>query len=309
MDKNQFVHLHAHTEYSLLDGACRVVDDKGNAAELIKFIASQKMPALAMTDHGNMYGAIEFYRACQSQGIKPIIGMESYVAPKSRLDKNTSISASNNHLTLLSKNSQGYENLMKLSSLSFTEGFYYKPRVDWEILEKYHEGLIGMSGCLKGKIAELINEGKEDEASQTAGKYQEIFGKGNFYLELMDQGIEAQKKVNKTLLEISKKTGVPVVATNDCHYLKKDDAYAHDVLLCIGTQRVLSDKTRLKYSTNEFYYKSAQEMIKIFSEVPQAIHATVEIASQCNLEIRFDQILLPHYNVPQGETMDSYLEK
>ncbi len=304
-----FVHLHAHTEYSLLDGACRVVDDRGKPSELIRFIASQKMPALAMTDHGNIFGTIEFYRSCHEEGIKPILGMEAYVAPASRKEKSGTLSSSNNHLTLLAKNDKGYENLLKLTSLSYMEGFYYKPRVDWESLEKYHEGIIALSGCLKGKIAETILKENNDKAKTLAGKYQEIFGKGNFYLELMDHGIENQRIVDRSLLEISKDTGIPLVATNDCHYLKKEDAFAHDVLLCIGTGRLLSDTNRMKYAAEEFYYKTPQEMAKIFAEVPSAIQSTLDIANQCNVEIRFDRILLPHYQVPQGESMDSYLEK
>lgn len=306
---SQFVHLHAHSEYSLLDGACRITDDRGKASELIKFVASQKMPALAMTDHGNIFGAIEFYKSCQSEGVKPIIGMEAYVAPKLRNDRSGTLSTSNNHLTLLAKNEKGYENLMKLTSISYLEGFYYKPRIDWEILEKYHEGLIALSGCLKGKLAETILQEKSDQTLELAGKYQEIFGKGNFYLEIMDHGIEAQKKVDRTLIELSQKTEIPLVATNDCHYFKKEDAFAHDVLLCIGTGKVVSEPNRMRYASEEFYYKSPQEMEKLFSEVPQALHSTIEIASHCNLEIKFDRILLPQYQVPQGETMDSYLEK
>ncbi|MBI2119741.1 MAG: DNA polymerase III subunit alpha [Elusimicrobia bacterium] len=306
---SQFVHLHAHSEYSLLDGACRITDDRGKPSELIKFVAAQKMPALAMTDHGNIFGAIEFYKSCQAEGIKPIIGMEAYVAPKLRNDRSGTLSTSNNHLTLLAKNEKGYENLMKLTSISYLEGFYYKPRIDWEILEKYHEGLIALSGCLKGKIAETILQEKSDQTLELAGKYQDIFGKGNFYLEIMDHGIEAQKKVDRTLTELSQKTGIPLVATNDCHYFKKEDAFAHDVLLCIGTGKVVTESNRMRYASEEFYYKSPQEMEKLFSEVPQAIRSTIEIASRCNLEIKFDRILLPQYQVPQGETMDSYLEK
>ena len=307
--KDQFVHLHAHTEYSLLDGAVRVADDKGKPSELIKFVAKEKMPALAMTDHGNIFGAIEFYRCCQEEGVKPIVGMEAYLAPKSRLDKTGTLSASNNHITLLAKNDKGYENLMKLTSISFLEGFYYKPRIDWETLEKHHEGLIALSGCLKGRLAGAILEGNEQKALEVAGSFQELFGKGNFYLEMMDHGLEQQKKVDTEILKLSVKTGIPVVATNDCHYLRKDDAFAHDVLLCIGTGKVLSDQNRMKYAQHEFYYKTPQEMAKVFGEVPEALHATLDIASMCNLELKFDRILLPHYEVPQGETQDSYLEK
>ncbi len=308
MSKHNFVHLHAHTEYSLLDGAVRVADDKGKPAELIKFIASHKMPALAMTDHGNMHGAIEFYGACQTEGVKPIIGMEAYVAPGSRTERSGTLSTSNNHLTLLAKNDKGYANLMKLTSLSYLEGFYYKPRIDWELLEKYHEGIIALSGCLKGKIAQTIMNGKEDETLELAGKCQEIFGKDHFYLEIMDHGIEKQKQVDTALLALSKKTGIPLVATNDCHYLKKEDAFAHDVLLCIGTGKMLSESARMKYATEEFYYKTPEAMAKIFAEIPEAVTNTVEIANMCNLELKFDRLLLPHYKVPEGQSLDGYLE-
>lgn len=304
-----FVHLHAHTEYSLLDGAVRLADAHGAPGDLMKLVASKGMPALAMTDHGNLFGAIEFYNCCNKAGIKPILGIEAYIAPASRLDKSGTIAQSNNHLTLLAKNEQGYQNLIKLTSLSYLEGFYYKPRMDWELLQKYHEGLIALSGCLKSKTSEAILAGKIETALAIAEKYQELFGKGNYYLELMDHGIEDQKKVNRSLLEISRKTGIPVVATNDAHYLKREDAIAHDVLLCIGTGKVLSETNRMKYATEEFYYKSPEEMAKVFSEVPQALRATVEIAEKCNLEIKMEQILLPSYQVPHGDTHDSYLEK
>ncbi len=309
MNKPNFVHLHAHTEYSLLDGAVRIADDKGKPSDLIKYVAQHKMPALAMTDHGNIFGAIEFYNCCQQEGIKPIIGMEAYVAPKSRTERSGTLSGSNNHLTLLAKNNQGYENLMKLTSLSYREGFYYKPRVDWESIEKYHEGIIALSGCLKGKIAEAALNGGEDAVIGLAGQYQEIFGKEHFYLEVMDHGIENQRKVDRVLQEVSKKTGIPLVATNDCHYFKKDDAFAHDVLLCIGTGKNLSDANRMKYASHEFYYKSPEEMALVFGEMPQAMNTTLDIAAMCNVELKFDRILLPQYEVPEGETMDSYLEK
>ncbi len=309
MSQSSFVHLHAHTEYSLLDGAVRVADDKGKPSELIKFIASHKMPALAMTDHGNMHGAIEFYSACQTEGIKPIIGMEAYVAPKSRTDRSGTLSTSNNHMTLLAKNEKGYANLMKLTSLSYLEGFYYKPRVDWELLEKYHEGIIALSGCLKGKLAQTVLDGQEQETLELAGKCQEVFGKGNYYLELMDHGIEKQKIVATALIALSKKTGIPLVATNDCHYFKKEDAFAHDVLLCIGTGKLLSETARMKYATEEFYYKTPEAMAKVFGEIPEAIKNTVEIAHMCNLELKFDRLLLPQYKVPDNENLDSYLEK
>src|SRR3989344_1818523 len=303
-----FVHLHAHTEYSLLDGAVRLVDERGKPSELVKYVAAQKMPALAMTDHGNIFGAIEFYSACQKEGVKPIIGMEAYVSPGARTDRSGTLSSSNNHLTLLAKDNQGYENLMKLTSLSYLEGFYYKPRIDWELLEKYHEGIIALSGCLKGKVAQTVLEGREDETQRVAGEYRELFGKGNFYLELMDHGIEKQRGVASALTALSKKAGIPLVATNDCHYLRKDDAFAHDVLLCIGTGKLLSESARMKYATEEFYYKTPEQMAQLFAEVPEAVKNTVEIAHLCNLELKFNRLLLPQYKVPEGQTLDSYLE-
>ncbi|MBN1621648.1 MAG: DNA polymerase III subunit alpha [Endomicrobiales bacterium] len=310
---SEFVHLHNHTEYSLLDGACSILDEKGKPSELIQTISHRfKMPALAITDHGNMYGAIEFYNACRSSGIKPIIGCEIYVAPGSRFDKASvgrGMSDSYFHLTLLAKDFEGYQNLMHLVSCGFLEGFYYKPRVDKELLEKYHKGIIALSGCMKGEVGSLILKDDIKKAEEVANQYLNIFGKGNFYLEIMDQGLEDQKKINASLIKLSKKTGIPLVATNDCHYLKKEDAFDHDVLLCIGTGKNLDEPDRMRFSSDQFYYRPPEEMIKLFSSVPDAIKNTLEIAEKTSLELNFNQLLLPDYPVPKNTNAEDYLEK
>ncbi|MBD3271566.1 MAG: DNA polymerase III subunit alpha, partial [Elusimicrobia bacterium] len=309
MQHASFVHLHNHTEYSLLDGACRLVDDKGKPAELLKTIESWKMPALAITDHGTMNGALEFYSACTALGIKPIIGSECYVAPGSRFDKNGSMGDYAYHITLLAINGTGYVNLMKLSSIGFTEGFYYKPRIDKEVLRQHAQGLIGLSGCLKGEIAKLLLKGQRDKACAAVNEYRDIFGKDNFYLEVMNHGLPDQLKLIPELVWLSRQMNVPLVATNDCHYLRKTDFEAHDALLCIGTGKIMSDERRMRFSANEFYYKSPDEMIALFRDMPQAIKSTIEITERCTLEISFDDLHLPHYPIPSGETADSYLER
>lgn len=309
MDHAQFVHLHNHTEYSLLDGACRITDDKGKPGELIKTISSWRMPALAITDHGNMYGVIDFYRACTAVGVKPIIGCECYIAPRSRFEKTGGMGDHAYHITLIAKNETGYKNLMKLSSIGFIEGFYYKPRIDKEVLRKHSAGLIGLSGCLKGEVAKNLVRSNEGEAEKIAREYADIFGPGNFYLEVMNHGIPDQITVLPKIAVLSKKMNIPLVATNDCHYMKKADAEVHDALLCIGTGKLLSDEKRLKFSTSEFYYKSPQAMIELFKEYPQAIKSTIEITEKCSLELSFDNLHLPHYPIPEGETPDTYLEK
>ncbi len=319
----EFVHLHNHTEYSLLDGACRIVDDRDLPAELLRWISTFSNPALAITDHGNMFGAIEFYRACTSLGIKPIIGCEVYIAPQSRFMKKNLGKVNNtlakgdsqpevsfDHLTLLATDITGYKNLMNLVSIGYLEGYYYRPRIDKEILEKYRQGLIVLSGCLKGEIQRLLLQGKNEEAKKQVDYFSQIFGKGNFYLELMDNDMPQQKKLIPLLVELSKTTGIEVVVTNDCHYLKKEDAYAHDILLCIGTGRKLNEPERLRFPTNEFYYKSADEMHRLFSYSPQGLKNTLVIAEKCNLRISFDQLYLPEYILPQGGylNLDEYLE-
>ena len=311
----EFVHLHNHTEYSLLDGAVRITNDKGKPGELFDLIAKEyKMPALAITDHGNMYGAMEFYWAAKESGIKPIIGCEVYVAPKSRFDKNIDRNAEDggnyNHLTLLAKDFKGYQNLMHIVSIGFIEGFYYKPRVDKEVLRKYSEGILAMSGCLAGEVAAYLLRGNAEKATNAAVELRDIFGKDNFYLEIMDNGLEEQQKIIPDLLELSKKTAIPLVATNDCHFLKKEDAAIHDILLCIGTGKMIDDVKRMRFDSDLFFFRSADEMAKTFSYVPDALKNTLEIAEKTNLEIKSDQLLLPQFPVPPEYQSDSqYLEK
>lgn len=311
----EFVHLHNHTEYSLLDGAVRITNDKGKPGELFDIIAKDhKMPAVAITDHGNMYGAMEFYWAAKASGIKPIIGCEVYVAPKSRFDKNIDRDAEDggnyNHLTLLAKNFKGYQNLMQIVSIGFIEGFYYKPRVDKEVLRKYSDGIIAMSGCLAGEVASFLLKGNTEKAENAAIELRDIFGKDNFYLEIMDNGLADQQKIIPDLLEISKKTGIPLVATNDCHFLRKEDAEIHDILLCIGTGKMIDDVKRMRFDSDLFYFRSPEEMAKTFSYVPDALKNTLEIAEKTNLEIKSDQLLLPKFPVPKEYKSDSeYLEK
>ncbi|HOW27435.1 MAG TPA: DNA polymerase III subunit alpha [Elusimicrobiota bacterium] len=309
MSHAPFVHLHNHTEYSLLDGACRLTDDKGNPSELLKSMANAKYRALAITDHGNMFGALEFYQACTDSGIKPILGVEAYMAPGSRLDRTGSPGDVSYHLTLLAENETGYQNLLKLTSKAYLEGFYYKPRIDKEILAAHSEGVIGLSGCLKGEIPSALLSNQPEKAQKLLDDYRSIFAKDHFYLELMDHGMPEQKAVIPLLTDLSKRSGIPLVATNDCHYLRREDSFPHDVLLCIGTGKTLNDEKRLKYPTAEFYYKSPQEMMALFGEIPGAIENTVSIAEMCHLQLKFNQILLPRYDVPSGETPDSYLEK
>ena len=303
MKSSHFIHLHVHSQYSLLDGAIRFEE----AFDLAK---KYRMDALALTDHGNMFGAIEFYQTAIKHGIKPIIGCEIYVAPGSRFEKKMGEGEEGNyHLTLLVKNETGYFNLLKLVSLAYLEGFYYKPRVDKELLNKYHEGLIALSGCMKGEVAALAGRGEMKKALQSAEEYKKIFDDRRFYMEIQNNGVENQLQVNERLLEIGHQLSLPAVATNDCHYLHRKDAKAQEVLLCIQTGKTLQDSDRMKFSSDEFYFKSPQEMIGLFQNTPEAISNTVEIAGQCNLEIRFDAKHIPRIAVPAGETSESYLEK
>ena len=301
MIHSDFVHLHVHTQYSLLDGACLI-------KKLVDIARQMKMPACAMTDHGNMFGAIEFYQTCMQNGVKPIIGCEVYIAPNSRLDRTVySGGGSSNHLILLAKDEAGYRNLMKLVSIGYLEGFYYKPRIDKEALARHSEGLIALSSCLKSEFAKLALDGKEDKIKQLAGQYQEILGKDNFYFELQDNDILEQKKVSSVLIKSGKALGIPIVATNDVHYLTKDSAKAHEALLCIQTQTTLDDPKRMRLQTDQFYFKSPQEMKALFRETPDAITNTIRIAEKCNLELDFSKTFLPHYSPPAGITREKYL--
>jgi DNA polymerase-3 subunit alpha len=302
MPTDSFVHLHLHTEYSLLDGAIRIPD-------LMKKAAGFGMPAVAMTDHGNMFGAIEFYQAAVKTGVKPIIGCEVYMAPGSMIDKGASSARdAAYHFTLLAKDLQGYSNLVKLVSAAHLEGFHYKPRIDKELLAKHSAGLIGMSACLKGEINVAIQAGDLNKAEKSAAEFSDIFGPDNFFLELHDHGIEAQHLCNRALLEISKKLGIPPVAANDVHFLERSHHEAHDVLICIGTGSMVHDERRMHYPT-EVYFKSAEEMRALFSEVPDAVQNSLRIAEACNLKLEFGVSKYPAYTPPEGKTREEYLRE
>ena len=284
-----FVHLHIHSEFSLLDGANRIKELPVRAKEL-------GMDAMAITDHGVMFGAIDFYKACKANGIKPIIGCEVYVAPRTRHDKDE-LDSKYNHLILLAKNNDGYKNLSKLVSLSFTEGFYYKPRIDKEILEQYHENLICCSACLAGEINQAILKNDMDEARRVASWFKGVFGK-DYYLEIQNNGVKEQVLVNQKLVQLSRELDIPLVATNDAHYLKREDSYNHEVLLCIQTGKRMTDEDRMRFETDELYVKSPEEMKEYFANVPDAIENTVKIADECNVEFEFGHTILPNYDVP-----------
>ena len=302
MHHSDFVHLHLHTQFSLLDGAIRLDPLFEKAREF-------KMPAIAMTDHGNLYGAVDFYQKAHKYGIKPIIGCEVYVAPKSRLNKSGARGPSDSsyHLILLVKNKKGYTNLCKLVSSGHLEGFYYRPRIDLDILKEHNEGLIALSACLHGQIPHLINRGKQEEAIEMAKEYAGIFDKNRFFLELQENSIADQKRVNDGLLEISKEVGLPVVATNDCHYLNREDAKAHELLLCIQTGKTTKDEKRMKFTGDDFYLKSADEMKAAFSYSPEAIRNTIEIAERCNLEMKFGEYHFPKFEVPDKLDLKDFL--
>ena len=289
----KFVHLHIHSEFSLLDGANRIKDIPKRAKEL-------GMDSIAITDHGVMYGVIDFYKACKNEGIKPIIGCEVYVAPRgrNRFDKEPGIDNRYNHLILLAKNIQGYKNLSKLVSLGFTEGYYYKPRIDYEILEKYSEGLVCLSACLAGAVNQALLNGKEDEAEEIANWHKKVFG-DDYYIEIQNNGLKEQVLANQRLVQLARKLDIPLVATNDAHYLKKEDAYNHEVLLCIQTGKRMTDEDRMRFDTDELYIKSPEEMIDYFKAFPDAIENTVKIAERCNIEFEFGHTILPNYDVPK----------
>ena len=299
---SNFVHLHIHSEFSLLDGANRIKDLPVRAKEL-------GMDAMAITDHGVMYGVIDFYKACKKEGIKPIIGCEMYVAPRSRLSKEPGIDNKYNHLILLAKDNEGYKNLSKLVSIGFVEGYYYKPRIDLEMLEKYHKGLVCLSGCLAGSVSQAILNRDMKKAEETALWYKDLF-KDDYYLEIQNNGIEEQVLVNQKLIELSRKLDIPLVATNDAHYLKKGDAYNHEVLLCIQTGKRMSDPDRMRFETEELYVKSPEEMSEYFSAFPDAIENTVKIAEKCNVDFEFGNTILPNYDVPEEyETHYDFMKK
>ena len=315
MKTPRFVHLHLHTDYSLLDGAC-------DLEEVVDEAARRNMPAVAVTDHGNLFAAESFYQTAKTRGVKPIIGCEVYVAKGSRHDRGessqrdaangSSHSAAepgqrgNNHLVLLCENAEGYRNLVKLVSAGFLEGFYYKPRIDYDLLAKHSGGLIALSACLRGAVTENLVEERPDQAVEAAYRLRDIFGKGNFFLEIQDQGLELDKRVNPQIVSLSKKTGIPLVATNDCHYLKHSDAHAHEVLLCIQTGKNMSDSHRMKFATDQFFFKTAEEMALVFGEIPEALERTVAIADRCNVKIEAVKNSFPDFQVPEGHTVDTF---
>jgi DNA polymerase-3 subunit alpha len=315
MGTPRFVHLHLHTDYSLLDGACDIKELVGEAAR-------RGMPAVAVTDHGNLFAAEQFYHQAATCGVKPIIGCEVYVARGSRHDRGTDAGASTgrgtapesgqrgtNHLVLLCENAEGYRNLVKLVSAGFLEGFYYKPRMDLDLLSQHSRGLIALSACLRGAVAEPLLEGQYDQARSSAHRLQDIFGKGNFFLEVQDQGLEVDGPVNKELVRLSRESGIPLVATNDCHYLTQSDARAQEVLMCIQTGKTMSDPQRMRFATDQFYFKTAEEMARVFAELPEAVERTVSIAERCNVRIDPVRNSFPEFKVPEGHTLDSYFEQ
>ena len=299
---SEFVHLHVHSEFSLLDGANRIKDLPVRAKEL-------GMDAIAVTDHGAMFGTIDFYKACKANGVKPIIGCEVYVAPRTRFDKEPNIDNKYYHLILLAKNNEGYKNLAKLVSLGYVDGYYYKPRIDKEILEKYHEGLICCSACLGGEIAQSILKDDLAKAEEIALWHKNIFGE-DYYLEVQSNTLREQILVNQKLVELARKLNIPLVATNDSHYLKKEDYYNHEVLLCIQTGKRMTDEDRMKFQTNDFYIKSPEEMKEFFKNIPEALENTVKIAEKCNVDFEFGHTILPNYDVPEEfETHYDYIKK
>ena len=299
-----FAHLHVHTEYSLLDGSNKIKECVARVKEL-------GMDSVAITDHGVMFGVIDFYRAAKAEGIKPILGCEVYVAPGSRFDKEATGSGDDRyyHLVLLAENDLGYHNLMKIVSRGFTEGYYYKPRVDLEVLKEFHEGIIALSACLAGEVQKNILRGMYEEGKKAALRYRDIFGEGNFFLELQDHGMQEQKLVNQSLLRMSQETGIELVATNDVHYTYAEDEKAHDILLCVQTGKKLADEDRMRYEGGQYYIKSEDEMRSLFPYALQALENTQKIADRCNVEIEFGVHKLPKYDVPDGYTSWEYLNK
>ena len=298
-----FSHLHVHTEYSLLDSSNKIKEYVARVKEL-------GMNSAAITDHGVMFGVIDFYRAAKEAGINPILGCEVYVAPGSRFDKETQTGENRYyHLVLLAENNQGYSNLMKIVSAGFVEGYYYKPRVDMEVLEKYHEGIIALSACLAGEVARYLSRGLYEEGKKAALRYEQIFGKGNFFLELQDHGIAQQQIVNQQLIRMNQETGIDLVCTNDVHYTYADDAAPHDILLCIQTGKKVEDEDRMRYEGGQYYVKSTEEMAQLFPYVPEALENTQKIADRCHVEIEFGVTKLPKYDVPEGYTSWEYLNK
>src|SRR5436305_4796754 len=307
MANNKFVHLHLHTDYSLLDGAIQVKP----LAERVKEL---EMPACAMTDHGNMYGAVSFYKEMKAHDVKPIIGCEVYLAPGSRFDKKEAQRGEKpyNHMILLAKDREGYHNLVRLTSKAFKEGFYRKPRIDRELLSEFSGGLVGLSACLSGVPQAHLKNGKLDAAEKSAYEFQDILGKGNYFLEIQDHELEDQRKINQNLIELSRKTGIPLVATNDAHYLFREDYEAHDVMLCIGTGKTVNDTNRMRFGGPQWYVRSPEELSQILKHIHDALTRTLEIAEMCDLKLPLGENQLPVYPIPAGEgdlTVDEYFER
>ncbi len=302
MVSQDFSHLHVHTEYSLLDGFSRV-------KKLISRTKELGMTSIAITDHGCMFGAIDFYKTAKKEGIKPIIGCEVYTAARTLRDKDPNYDKGQGHLILLAKNMEGYQNLIKMVSKAYVEGFYYKPRVDIDELKKYSEGIIAMSACLAGDVSQALMNRNYEKAKKLAIQYNEIFGQDNFYLELQDHNIPEQRQVNSDLVKLGRELNIPLVATNDVHYINKEDSKIHDVLMCIQMGKTVNDPSRMRFESDEFYLKSREEMESLFNYAPDAIENTLKIAERCNVEFDFDTIHLPQYDVPEGYTVNSYLRE
>ena len=298
-----FVHLHVHSEFSLLDGACRVAQMPQRAREL-------GQQALAITDHGAMYGCVDFYKACKKEGIKPIVGCEVYMAPRTRFDKTSELDGEAYHLVLLCENMEGYRNLIYMVSQGFTEGFYNKPRIDWDLLQQRHEGLICLSACLAGQIPQLLRQGNYQGAKEIAQDYRNLFGPDHYYLEVQDHGLPDQKMVNQGLARLARELGLGLVATNDAHYLRRQDARIQDVLMCIQMGKTVEDENRMRFEGDEFYLKSTDEMAALFPEdqFPGALSNTADIADRCQVEFDFDQRHLPAFDIPGGRDAKEYLQ-
>jgi DNA polymerase-3 subunit alpha len=299
MPDTPFVHLHLHSDYSLLDGACEI-------GQLIRAVQEQGMPAVALTDHGNLFGAVQFYTTAKDNGVHPIIGCEVYVSQQGH--KVRSDTDRYNHLILLCENQEGYRNLIELASTAYLEGFYYKPRLDKDLLARHSGGLIALSACLKGDINEKLLADRYEEARRLAHSYVDIFGRGNFFLELQNHNLEEDRRVIPLAVRLARETGIPLVATNDAHYLHRDDALSHDVMLCIQTGKMLSDETRLRWKTEDFYLKSRAEMLALFGEIEEALDCTWEIAQRCQVTLEQVQEPFPKFEVPAAHSTDTYFE-